>query len=75
MAAWDCAECTRRLDELVDRELSALELEEVEAHFSNCGDCVRRYEFSAELKRLLKRSCQETAPAELRERLRQLLKS
>lgn len=73
--SWDCQECTRRLDELVDRELSPLELEEVEAHFRNCGDCLRRYEFSSELKRLVKVSCQEKAPAELRARLRQLLSS
>jgi len=71
---WDCEECVRRLDELVDKELNGIEVEEVQAHFNECGDCTRRYRFQTELKRLVKvSSAADVAPADLREKLRQQL--
>ena len=70
----DCEECVERLDQLVDRELSGPEVDEVLHHLSNCGDCTRRYEFNAGLKRLVKVSCSERAPEALRQRLEQLLR-
>jgi mycothiol system anti-sigma-R factor len=73
---YDCEECVRRLDQLVDRELSAPEVEEIHDHMDACGDCTRRYKFQEGLKRLVKLSCsEETAPAALRERLRQELQA
>jgi mycothiol system anti-sigma-R factor len=71
---YDCEDCVRRLDELVDKELSGPEVEEIHVHLDACGDCTRRYEFQEGLKRLVKVSCDEgQAPAALRERLRQQL--
>ena len=71
---YDCEDCVRRLDQLVDKELSGLELEEVHAHLSSCGDCTRRYQFEEGLKRLVKVSCsEETAPASLRDSIRHQL--
>jgi mycothiol system anti-sigma-R factor len=69
---YDCEDCVRRLDQLVDKELSAPEVEEIHGHLGCCGDCTRRYQFQEGLKRLVKVSCsEERAPAALRERLRQ----
>ena len=71
---YDCEDCVRRLDQLVDRELSGPEVEEVHDHLTSCGDCTRRYKFQEGLKRLVKVSCSEsTAPASLREHIRQQL--
>jgi mycothiol system anti-sigma-R factor len=71
---YDCDDCVRRLDELVDKELSGPEVEEIYVHLDACGDCTRRYHFQEGLKRLVKvSSTTERAPAELRERLRQQL--
>jgi len=71
---YDCVDCVRRLDELVDKELSGPEVEEVHVHLDACGDCTRRYQFQEGLKRLVKVSfTQERAPAALRELLRQKL--
>ena len=71
----ECDDCVRRLDQLIDRELSGLELEEVHHHLDGCGDCTKRYKFEEGLKRLVKVSCEQGhAPAELRERLRQILR-
>jgi mycothiol system anti-sigma-R factor len=71
---YDCEDCIRRLDQMVDRELSAPEVREVQEHFARCGDCTQRYEFHAELKRLVRVSCDEKAPAELRRRLENLFR-
>jgi mycothiol system anti-sigma-R factor len=71
----DCDSCVQRLDQLVDRELSVIEVEEVNHHLNSCGDCTKRYRFHEGLKLLVKVSCQdEQAPAALRERLRQILR-
>ena len=71
---YECEDCVRRLDQLVDKELSGPEVEEVHVHLSACGDCTRRYHFQEGLKRLVRVSySDERAPAELRERLRQQL--
>jgi mycothiol system anti-sigma-R factor len=73
---YECDDCVRRLDQLVDKELSLPEVEEVHIHLDACGDCTRRYHFQEGLKRLVKISyADERAPAELRERLRQQLGS
>jgi mycothiol system anti-sigma-R factor len=73
---YECEDCVRRLDQLVDKELSAPEVEEIHVHLNACGDCTRRYQFQEGLKRLVKVSFTvEGAPAALRERLRQQLNS
>ena len=73
---YDCEDCVRRLDQLVDKELSAPEVEEIHVHLDSCGDCTRRYRFQEGLKRLMKVSCSDDkAPAALRERLRQRLQA
>jgi mycothiol system anti-sigma-R factor len=71
---YDCDDCVRRLDELVDKELSGPEVDEIHVHLGACGDCTRRYQFQEGLKRLVKVSFSvERAPAALRDRLRQQL--
>jgi mycothiol system anti-sigma-R factor len=72
---YDCEDCVRRLDQLVDKELSGPEVEEVHVHLGACGDCTRRYRFQEELKRLIKVSSSERAPDALRERLREQLQA
>jgi mycothiol system anti-sigma-R factor len=72
---YDCEDCVRRLDQLVDKELSAPEVEEIHVHLDACGDCTRRYQFQEGLKRLVKVSSSELAPAALRDLLRQQLHS
>jgi mycothiol system anti-sigma-R factor len=73
---YDCEDCVRRLDQLVDKELSGPEVEEIHVHLHACGDCTRRYQFQEGLKRLVKVSASEQkAPASLRDLLRQQLHS
>lgn len=71
---YDCEDCIRRLDQLVDKELSGPEVEEVHVHLDECGDCTKRYRFQEGLKMLVKVSCCEgAAPNALRDRLREQL--
>lgn len=42
-----CEETFARLDDYLDRELSAEELKEVEAHIAMCGRCAPLFRFEA----------------------------
>ena len=70
----NCNECLDRLDSYTDRELSEAELREVKQHLEECPPCEDRYQFQADLKRLVKVCCdQGRAPAHLRSKLREIL--
>jgi mycothiol system anti-sigma-R factor len=70
----NCDECLHRLDELVDRELSEAELAEASRHLADCAPCDREYRLHVGMKRLVHvYCCRETAPAQLREKLREIL--
>ncbi len=70
----NCGDCEDKLEAYADRELSEKELAEVKRHLEACPPCEHRYEFQAELKRVVRVCCeQDKAPPELREKLRQIL--
>jgi mycothiol system anti-sigma-R factor len=70
----NCNECLDRLDSYTERELSEAELREVKQHLEECPPCEDRYQFQADLKRLVKVCCdQGEAPPELRAKLREIL--
>lgn len=70
----DCQAVFERLDDYVDRELTAEEAATVEAHLAACAHCTSQYAFEttvlAGLKRRLRRI---TAPPELLQRILQSL--
>ena len=72
---YTCLETVRRLDDYLDRELSATEQREVERHLETCDRCLGRFRFEAgvldELKTKLRRV---NAPESLASRLRQALR-
>jgi mycothiol system anti-sigma-R factor len=70
----NCTDCLEKLDRYVDRELTEQELEEVKGHLHECPPCDQYYQLEVGLKRLVKVCCdQGQAPAQLRERLNQIL--
>ena len=70
----NCDDCMEKLEQYVDRELNEKEVAELRQHLAECPPCDDRYRFQADLKRLVKVCCdQGEAPAELREKLRQIL--
>jgi mycothiol system anti-sigma-R factor len=69
----DCSEAERRLHTYLDRELSEVEIAEVQEHLEMCDNCRARFRFEDGLKRLVHRAGgSETAPSGLRERIRTL---
>jgi mycothiol system anti-sigma-R factor len=69
----NCKDCAEKLDRFVDRELNSTEVLELQLHLEGCPDCQEHYEFQANLKRLVRHSCDCDTPAAFREKLRQLL--
>jgi anti-sigma factor (TIGR02949 family) len=72
---YTCLETVRRIDDYLDRELSAAETQQVERHLEVCGRCLARFQFeravldnlSAKLRRV---SVPENLAARLKARLR-----
>jgi anti-sigma factor (TIGR02949 family) len=72
---YTCLETVRRLDDYIDRELSAAETVEVERHLETCSGCLKRFQFEGavldELRTKLRRvPVPETLATRLRAALR-----
>jgi mycothiol system anti-sigma-R factor len=65
----DCAQALARVYEYLDGELSPSDLERIREHIDDCGPCLQQYDLDIALKALVRRSCRESAPADLRERI------
>jgi len=65
----DCAQVLGRVYEYLDGELGAIDLDRIREHLDDCGPCLRQYDLDVALKALVRRSCRESAPADLRERI------
>ena len=65
-----CGEMRVRLHAYVDGELTVSEIAEVDGHCMECAQCVALVSAEREFRQLLRRQPRETAPAELRARIR-----
>jgi anti-sigma factor (TIGR02949 family) len=73
---YTCLETVRRLDDYLDRELSATETVEVERHLEVCDRCLKRFQFEgAVLDELRIKLRRVPVPETLEDRLRKLLRS
>lgn len=73
---YTCLETVRRLDDYLDRELSATESVEVERHLEVCDRCLKRFQFEgAVLDDLRTKLRRVPVPETLEARLRKLLRS
>lgn len=65
----DCRECFEKLQDFLDRELSAEELAQVEAHLVECGCCADEFRFEKTVLIHIKGGLQcSEVPSELRKR-------
>jgi anti-sigma factor (TIGR02949 family) len=64
-----CEHCEEVMQPYMDRELTAEEHAEAEAHLDSCGYCRKRYEFESELRVYVKKVCQEEMSPELKAKL------
>ncbi len=71
--AVDCTEALARLFAFLDAEITEAEGDRIRRHLVDCEPCLGEYEVSDRLKKLVRRSCNDAAPAELHLRIRQQL--
>jgi mycothiol system anti-sigma-R factor len=66
----NCKETVARLQTFLDRELSDVEVREVQMHLNACPPCQNHFRFEDHLRRLVQqRACPEKAPPSLRDRI------
>jgi len=68
-----CDEAVGRLWEYVDAELGELDHVRVGAHLEECARCLEEEQIELVMKQLVRRCCQEEAPATLRLRIHEQL--
>ena len=65
----DCSEVLERVFFFIDNELPTADSSEIQQHLEECAPCLRKYDLERTVKMLVRRSCAERAPAELREKV------
>ena len=65
----ECADYIERIVYLIDNELTESECTEVRIHLDSCNPCLAKYDLQKTVKTLVARSCHETAPETLREKV------
>ena len=69
----DCGEALSKLFEFLDAEIGEADGDRIRQHLADCEPCLAEYDLEDTLKKLVRRSCPEAAPAELHLRIRQQL--
>ncbi|SEE99473.1 mycothiol system anti-sigma-R factor [Ruania alba] len=65
-----CEEALEHLYEYIDAEMTQLELDRLRAHIAECATCLEAVSREREVRVILRKSCVEVAPDELRMRVR-----
>ena len=64
-----CSEVIDRVYEFIDGELPGADCAKIKHHLEECGPCLREYGIEEEVKSLVRRSCSDPAPVELRAKI------
>ena len=67
--AGECADFLEQIVYFLDNELDEADCSEVRHHLDECGPCLRKYDLERTVKQVVARSCHESAPEGLRERV------
>jgi mycothiol system anti-sigma-R factor len=65
----DCADYLERIVYFLDNELDEADCSAVQVHLAECGPCLEKYDLQRTVKSVVARSCSESAPSELRQRV------
>jgi mycothiol system anti-sigma-R factor len=65
----ECADFLERIVYFIDNELDEADCSEVQVHLDECGPCLEKYDLQRTVKTIVARSCTESAPSELRDRV------
>ena len=69
MGGGDCNEALHTLYDYLDGELTPDRRQAIKDHLEHCGPCLSAFDFEAELKSLIARSCRDQVPENLRLRV------
>jgi mycothiol system anti-sigma-R factor len=64
-----CADYIERIVYFLDNELDDADIVAVKLHLDACAPCLEKYDLQRTVKSLVARSCTESAPEELRQRV------
>ncbi len=64
-----CADYIERIVYFLDNELDDADIVAVKLHLDACAPCLEKYDLQRTVKSLVARSCTESAPDELRQRV------
>ncbi|WP_067437111.1 mycothiol system anti-sigma-R factor [Nocardioides jensenii] len=67
--AEDCSDFLERIVYLIDNELDEADCSVVRQHLDECGPCLEKYDLERTVKAVVARSCSESAPKGLRDRV------
>lgn len=65
----DCEKALANLYLFIDREIDSASCEEIQSHIDGCSECLSEYDLEQIVRTLVSRSCGETAPPPLREKV------
>lgn len=66
----ECVDYLERIVYFIDNELDEADCSEVRLHLDACSPCLQRYDLQRTVKQIVARSCAESAPEALREKVR-----
>jgi mycothiol system anti-sigma-R factor len=69
MGGGDCDEALHTLYNFLDGELTPDRRRAIQDHLEHCAPCLHAFDFEAELKSLVARSCRDQVPESLRSRV------
>ncbi len=65
----DCSQVLERVYIFIDNELATADCQQIQQHLDECGPCLRAVDLERLVKALVARSCAESAPDALRQRV------
>jgi mycothiol system anti-sigma-R factor len=70
----DCEQALRTLYHFLDGELTADRRSVIQRHLNHCSPCLEAFDFEAELKIVIARSCRDQVPDGLRQRIADVIR-
>ncbi len=65
----ECADFLERIVYFLDNELDEADCSAVRVHLDQCNPCLEKYDLQRTVKAVVARSCHESAPDDLRQRV------
>jgi mycothiol system anti-sigma-R factor len=68
----ECSDALQVMYSFIDGELPVEQVTVVRQHIESCVDCFEAFDFEAEVKLMVRNKCQDSPPADLKDRIERL---